>query len=241
MVAGVGEARERDAAHAGGTTDRERGGDSGALLLLCLAQFVLILDIAIVSVALPAIQADLDFSRGNLQLVVTTYALTFGGLLLLGGRVADLLGRRRVFVAGLVLFTLASLACRTLKRSSSRARITSSSTATTSTTPIATNCQFASTCKRFNPLRMVAIASAPIRAFETPPRPPRKLAPPMITALMASSSAKRPTVGDPASMRPANRTAASPAAAPTSTYTVMSTLSTGIPTLLAASGSPPMA
>src|SRR3712207_5928188 len=82
-----------------------------ALALLCLAQFMLILDISIVNVALPAIQADLDFSPDDLQLVVTVYALTFGGLLLLGGRCADLLGRRRVFLAGLGLFTLASLLC----------------------------------------------------------------------------------------------------------------------------------
>jgi EmrB/QacA subfamily drug resistance transporter len=76
-----------------------------------MAQFVLVLDVAIVGVALPSIRADLDLSPENLQLVVTTYALTFGGLLLLGGRIADLLGRRRVFVSGLALFTLASLAC----------------------------------------------------------------------------------------------------------------------------------
>lgn len=81
------------------------------LALLCMAQFMLILDIAIVNVALPAIQTDLGFGRENLQLVVTAYTLSFGGLLLLGGRLADVLGRRRVFVAGLLLFTLASLGC----------------------------------------------------------------------------------------------------------------------------------
>lgn len=81
------------------------------LALLCMAQFMLILDIAIVNVALPAIQTDLNFSRENLQLVVTAYTLSFGGLLLLGGRLADVLGRRRVFVAGLLVFTLASLGC----------------------------------------------------------------------------------------------------------------------------------
>jgi len=79
------------------------------LALLCSAFFMVILDVAIVNVALPSIQADLDFSSQNLQWVVSAYALTFGGLLLLGGRVADLLGRRRVFMAGVALFALASL------------------------------------------------------------------------------------------------------------------------------------
>jgi EmrB/QacA subfamily drug resistance transporter len=82
-----------------------------ALLLLCLAQFLLVLDVAIVNVALPSISADLEFPAEDLQLVATAYTLTFGGLLLLGGRAADLLGRRTVFVAGLSLFTGASLAC----------------------------------------------------------------------------------------------------------------------------------
>ncbi len=79
------------------------------LALLCSAFFMVILDVAIVNVALPSIQADLDFSQTNLQWVVSAYALTFGGLLLLGGRAADLLGRRRVFVAGVAVFALASL------------------------------------------------------------------------------------------------------------------------------------
>ena len=70
---------------------------------------MVILDVAIVNVALPSIQADLEFSQHNLQWVVSAYALTFGGLLLLGGRAADLLGRRRVFVAGVAVFALASL------------------------------------------------------------------------------------------------------------------------------------
>ena len=70
---------------------------------------MVILDVAIVNVALPSIQADLHFSQHNLQWVVSAYALTFGGLLLLGGRAADLLGRRRVFVAGVAVFALASL------------------------------------------------------------------------------------------------------------------------------------
>ena len=70
---------------------------------------MVILDVAIVNVALPTIEVDLDFSAKNLQWVVTAYALTFGGLLLLGGRTADLLGRRRVFMAGIGLFAAASL------------------------------------------------------------------------------------------------------------------------------------
>jgi EmrB/QacA subfamily drug resistance transporter len=82
-----------------------------ALALLCGAFFMVILDAAIVTVALPSIQEDLSFSTQGLQWVVSAYALTFAGLLLLGGRAADLLGRRRVFMVGLVLFTLASLLC----------------------------------------------------------------------------------------------------------------------------------
>jgi len=81
-----------------------------ALALLLGVQFMVVLDIAIVNVALPSIQQDLGFSERNLQWVVSAYALLFGGLLLLGGRVADLLGRRRLFIGGLVVFTLASLA-----------------------------------------------------------------------------------------------------------------------------------
>src|SRR5205823_11215556 len=81
-----------------------------ALVLLSAAQFVVVLDASIVNVALPSIQRALDFSASNLQWVVNAYTLTFGGFLLLGGRAADLFGRRRVFVGGLVLFSLASLA-----------------------------------------------------------------------------------------------------------------------------------
>jgi EmrB/QacA subfamily drug resistance transporter len=81
-----------------------------ALALLLGVQFMVVLDIAIVNVALPSIQSDLGFSERNLQWVVSAYALLFGGLLLLGGRVADLLGRRRLFIGGLVVFTAASLA-----------------------------------------------------------------------------------------------------------------------------------
>src|SRR5689334_4498920 len=72
---------------------------------------MVILDIAIVNVALPSIKTDLDFSQTNLQWVVSAYAIMFGGALLLGGRLADLLGRRRLFVAGLALFAAASLLC----------------------------------------------------------------------------------------------------------------------------------
>jgi EmrB/QacA subfamily drug resistance transporter len=81
-----------------------------ALALLCVAQFVVVLDASIVNVALPTIGEALDFSEGNLPWVVNAYVLTFGGFLLLGGRLADLLGRRRVFMSGLVLFAVASLA-----------------------------------------------------------------------------------------------------------------------------------
>jgi EmrB/QacA subfamily drug resistance transporter len=79
------------------------------LALLLLVQFMVVLDIAIVNVALPSIQTDLGFSQENLQWVISAYALLFGGFLLLGGRAADLLGRRRLFLTGLVLFTAASL------------------------------------------------------------------------------------------------------------------------------------
>ncbi|HEY8545839.1 MAG TPA: MFS transporter [Acidimicrobiales bacterium] len=79
------------------------------LALVCGAQFMVVLDLAVVNVALPAMQADLRADPGDLQWVVTTYGLVLGGLLLLGGRAADLLGRRTVLVAGLGLFTAASL------------------------------------------------------------------------------------------------------------------------------------
>jgi EmrB/QacA subfamily drug resistance transporter len=81
-----------------------------ALILLCAAQFVVVLDASIVNVALPTIGEALDFSESSLPWVVNAYVLTFGGFLLLGGRLADLLGRRRIFMIGLVLFALASLA-----------------------------------------------------------------------------------------------------------------------------------
>ena len=81
------------------------------LALIVTGQFMVILDVAIVNVALPSIKADLGFSEADLQWVVSAYAIVFGGTLLLGGRLADLLGRRRLFMAGLVLFSVASLLC----------------------------------------------------------------------------------------------------------------------------------
>src|SRR3954454_4395411 len=80
-----------------------------ALSVLALAQFMVVLDVTIVNVALPAIQSALDFSAAGLQWVVNAYTLIFGGLLLLGGRVSDLLGRRRVFMIGMTVFAGASL------------------------------------------------------------------------------------------------------------------------------------
>jgi EmrB/QacA subfamily drug resistance transporter len=81
----------------------------GALALIVTAQFMVVLDVAIVNVALPSIKSDLGFSDSSLQWVVSAYAIVFGGALLLGGRLADLLGRRRLFVGGLLLFAFASL------------------------------------------------------------------------------------------------------------------------------------
>jgi EmrB/QacA subfamily drug resistance transporter len=82
-----------------------------ALALIVTAQFMVILDVAIVNVALPSIKSDLDFSQANLQWVISAYAIMFGGVLLLGGRLADILGRRRLFLSGLALFSAASLLC----------------------------------------------------------------------------------------------------------------------------------
>jgi EmrB/QacA subfamily drug resistance transporter len=81
------------------------------LLMICLAQFMVILDVSIVNVALPTIRDGLGFSTDGLQWVVNAYTLTFAGFLLLGGRASDLLGRRRVFLAGTAVFAIASLAC----------------------------------------------------------------------------------------------------------------------------------
>src|SRR6058998_252484 len=96
-------------------TQKEAGLRSAAtnpwlvLVLICIAQFMVILDATIVNVALPSIQKDLGLSEANLQWIVNAYTLVFGGFLLLGGRAGDLLGRKRVFLVGLVIFTSASL------------------------------------------------------------------------------------------------------------------------------------
>src|SRR5438445_13160123 len=89
-----------------GATDRRRW---FALGVIVTAQFMVVLDISIVNVALPSIKTDLNFSQENLQWVITAYSIFFGGFLLLGGRLADLFGRRRLFMAGLLLFTISSL------------------------------------------------------------------------------------------------------------------------------------
>ncbi len=84
---------------------------SALLMIVCLAQFMVILDVSVVNVALPEIHSGLHFSTTGLQWVVNAYTLTFAGFLMLGGRCADLLGRRSVFMAGTALFTISSLAC----------------------------------------------------------------------------------------------------------------------------------
>src|SRR3954470_2839527 len=82
-----------------------------ALVVLCVGMLMIILDQTIVNVALPSIQADLGFSAAGLAWVVNAYLIAFGGLLLLAGRLGDLIGRRRVFLTGLAVFTVASLVC----------------------------------------------------------------------------------------------------------------------------------
>src|SRR5271168_510110 len=82
-----------------------------ALGVLCLGQLMMVLDATIVNVALPSIQHDLNFTQGNLTWVIDGYLITFGGFLLLAGRMGDLVGRKKVFLAGLVLFTAASIFC----------------------------------------------------------------------------------------------------------------------------------
>src|SRR3712207_6597478 len=89
-------------------TDRERW---TALVVLCVGMLMIILDQTIVNVALPSIQDDLDFSQSSLAWVVNAYLIAFGGLLLLAGRFGDLISRRDVFLAGLGVFTVASLLC----------------------------------------------------------------------------------------------------------------------------------
>src|SRR5436305_13198423 len=82
-----------------------------ALGVLCLGQLMIVLDATIVNVALPAIQRELHFTQQNLTWVMNGYLITFGGFLLLAGRLGDLVGRKKVFLAGLVLFTVASMMC----------------------------------------------------------------------------------------------------------------------------------
>src|SRR6201994_4578477 len=82
-----------------------------SLMVVCLAQLMIVLDVTIVNVALPSIQHDLNFSQANLTWVVNAFLVTFGSLLLLAGRIGDLIGRKRVFLAGVVTFTVASLLC----------------------------------------------------------------------------------------------------------------------------------
>src|SRR2546425_3984112 len=82
-----------------------------ALVVLCVGVLMIILDATVVNVALPSIQSDLGFSQSNLAWVVNAYLIAFGGLLLLAGRLGDLVGRRRIFLIGLTIFTAASLLC----------------------------------------------------------------------------------------------------------------------------------
>src|SRR6516225_7131465 len=82
-----------------------------ALVVLCAGMLMIILDQTIVNVALPSIQRDLGFSQSSLAWVVNAYLIPFGGLLLLAGRLGDLLGRKRILITGLIIFTLASLLC----------------------------------------------------------------------------------------------------------------------------------
>src|SRR2546423_11772525 len=100
--------RQRGAAASERKSDRRRW---IALAVLCLGQLMMVLDVTIVNVALPSIEHDLHFSQGNLTWVVNAFLVTFGSLLLLAGRLGDLAGRKRVFLGGVVTFTVASLLC----------------------------------------------------------------------------------------------------------------------------------
>ncbi len=95
------------------TTPATQGGRSRwlALYTLCAGMLMIVLDVTVVNVALPAIQDDLGFTSSSLAWVVNAYLIAFGGLLLLAGRLGDLLGRRNIFIAGLVVFTVASVLC----------------------------------------------------------------------------------------------------------------------------------
>jgi len=111
-LAGTAARGPREAGPAEPEVGEPAGGDRNgglALTLICVAQLMVILDASIANIALPFIQADLDFSQNALPWIVTAYSLTFGGFLLLGGRTGDLFGRRRAFMFGLVLFAVASL------------------------------------------------------------------------------------------------------------------------------------
>src|SRR5262245_33298497 len=90
-------------------TTKVRTNKGIVLLIACMAQFMVVLDIAIVNVALPSVQRELHIGQSALQWVVIAYGLMLGGFLLLGGRMADLLGRRRILLTGLILFSAASL------------------------------------------------------------------------------------------------------------------------------------
>src|SRR6185503_12108369 len=100
--------------HQAGTRDDPGQGDRSrwiALYVLCAGMLMIVLDVTVVNVALPTIQDDLGFSTSNLAWVVNAYLIAFGGLLLLAGRFGDLIGRRTILLAGLGVFTAASLAC----------------------------------------------------------------------------------------------------------------------------------
>ena len=90
---------------------RRPSSTNALLFVVCLAQFMVILDVAVVNIALPSMHDSLHFSTSGLQWVVNAYTLTFAGFMMLGGRCADLLGRRRVFLAGTLLFAVSSLLC----------------------------------------------------------------------------------------------------------------------------------
>src|SRR5256885_7889480 len=92
----------------GTTANRRRW---AALVVLCVGQLMIVLDVTVVNVALPTIQRELHFSQASLAWVVNAYLLTFGGLLLLAGRMGDIVGRKRIFVAGIAAFSVASLLC----------------------------------------------------------------------------------------------------------------------------------
>src|SRR5215813_9439115 len=98
--------QQQESTHAG--SDRSRW---IALYVLCVGMLMIVLDVTIVNVALPSIQQDLGFSQSSLAWVVNAYLIAFGGLLLLAGRFGDLLGRKRVFLAGLALFVASSVLC----------------------------------------------------------------------------------------------------------------------------------